>query len=419
MSKVSVRQPLVLYATLFMLLFAAVVVTIASFSLLSGVHRAYRRAVNDELVAVSTRGDVASVLEELRHRSQTSDIDLAVITATSSAFGLSLTGAREVMRRPERDRTLIATRLQTNNTEAYLVAKIDPSIPGSIAKIEAAKMILPVLLGALACAALLALMMRRLLLPSLSALAQIARDPSLRADGLVSDAPNEILEVAQTFRHTLRQLSEERERIRAQHEELERMQASLIRASKLASVGRLAAGIAHEIGNPLAAVQGYLSLIPRLDEAERKEVIERSAKELKRIHETIKKLLAYARQEDTGPAGPIDTRAVVNDAILLVRGHPSLRNVELRRDFEAPPSTSSLPGPADSKLPAPAAENDALGDAGKLGAGDGRDRVAADRDRACVEGRRGRALRHRQRSRHPRRQAGADLRPVLHDEGAR
>src|SRR5262249_24778291 len=137
----------------------------------------------------------------------------------------------------------------------------------------------------------------------------------------------------QTFRRTLRRLKEERELMAAQKRELEQMQESLVRASKLASVARLAAGIAHEIGNPLAAVQGYLALLPRLDDKEQKEVIERSAKELQRIHETIKKLLTYARQEDSAPLAPIKLSQVVSDALLLVRGHPVMRPVEIEDEL--------------------------------------------------------------------------------------
>jgi two-component system, NtrC family, sensor kinase len=110
------------------------------------------------------------------------------------------------------------------------------------------------------------------------------------------------------------------------------MQASLVRASKLASVGRLAAGIAHEIGNPLAAVQGYLSLLKSgLADDQRQEVLERSVKELGRIHETIKKLLTYARKgdEQDEPPSPISIETVLAEALSLVKGHPAIRICEI------------------------------------------------------------------------------------------
>ena len=44
-------------------------------------------------------------------------------------------------------------------------------------------------------------------------------------------------------------------------EQIPRAQKEIIRAEKLASVGRLSAGIAHEIGNPIGIVIGYLELL--------------------------------------------------------------------------------------------------------------------------------------------------------------
>ena len=66
--------------------------------------------------------------------------------------------------------------------------------------------------------------------------------------------------------------------------ELQRAQDALLRSEKLASVGRLAAGLAHELGNPLAAVRAYLELIvggvePELGE----ELVGRSRAEVERM----------------------------------------------------------------------------------------------------------------------------------------
>jgi two-component system, NtrC family, sensor kinase len=341
-SKVTIKQPLVLYATVFMLLFASVVVTIDSFSTVNASRRAYRRALRDQLTAIAAKGTARDVRRAISTRVE-ADVELGVVTADEGAPGITLAMVREAVQSPEKARTIAAVRLTGDPEEAYVFARYDPTIPSAIGFVEVGRSILPILIAALLCAALLGFMLRRLLVPSLSALAEIARDPTIRPPGLAAaDAPNEILEIAQTFRHTVRQLSEEREKIAAQHRELEAMQAHLIRASKLASVGRLAAGIAHEIGNPLAAVQGYLALLPRLDENEKAEVLERSARELKRIHETIKKLLAYARQDEAlEPPAPLATAAIVRDAILLVRGHPAMRGIEVAQELGAENETDA------------------------------------------------------------------------------
>jgi two-component system, NtrC family, sensor kinase len=85
------------------------------------------------------------------------------------------------------------------------------------------------------------------------------------------------------------------------NEEIRRAQNEIIRAEKLASVGRLASGIAHEIGNPLGIVLGYLDLLkqPDLNRSERDDFVERSEKEIQRINTIIRQLLDLARPKES------------------------------------------------------------------------------------------------------------------------
>lgn len=332
MSKVSIRQPLVIYAMVFVFLVAFVAVTISSFALVRGARRAYHRAVTAELKALVSKQGAAGVRHLIAASSIDAELELGVVTHRQDALGIDFRTAQRLARGIERDDLIAAVRLEAPGSEAYVVARIDPSVPMSIAFVEVSRMIPLVLVGAIAIAALLAFMIGRILLPSLDVLSQVAATTTVdEQDQLThSETPNEILEVAQRFRRTVRQLNDERDRIEAQKDEMARMQESLVRASKLASVGRLAAGVAHEIGNPLAAVQGYLSLLKSgLEPDQERDVLERSHKELGRINETIRKLLTYARQGEQAdePTTPIDTTAVIAEAIGLVSGHPNLRGI--------------------------------------------------------------------------------------------
>jgi signal transduction histidine kinase len=80
------------------------------------------------------------------------------------------------------------------------------------------------------------------------------------------------------------------------NDSLTKAQSDIIRAEKLASVGRLSAGIAHEIGNPLGIVLGYLELLKGdISEEERQDFTTRAMDEIQRINTIIRQLLDLAR----------------------------------------------------------------------------------------------------------------------------
>jgi signal transduction histidine kinase len=115
---------------------------------------------------------------------------------------------------------------------------------------------------------------------------------------------NELGKLSQALNAMLQRLAENKQELR-QHIssleqtnlELQRAQQEVIFSEKLASVGRLAAGIAHEIGNPIGIVLGYLELLQRkdIDEGERWELVGRMANEIQRVNQTIRQLLDFSR----------------------------------------------------------------------------------------------------------------------------
>ncbi len=77
---------------------------------------------------------------------------------------------------------------------------------------------------------------------------------------------------------------------------LQQTRDELIKSEKMASVGQLAAGLAHEVGNPLAAVIGYLELLrQQIITENEQDIIERTLIETKRIDYLVRELLEYAR----------------------------------------------------------------------------------------------------------------------------
>lgn len=147
--------------------------------------------------------------------------------------------------------------------------------------------------------------------------------------------------VAVAFERTAAALSEERARLAAKVEELEasnrrlaETREELLRSERLASVGRLAAGIAHEVGNPLGAIGGYAELARTrlatgsVDAAAADDFLRRIGEEVQRIDAIVRDLLDFARPAALA-LGPVEVVAALEAAARLARMQGRFREVRL------------------------------------------------------------------------------------------
>lgn len=106
--------------------------------------------------------------------------------------------------------------------------------------------------------------------------------------------------------------------------------AHLVRAEKLAGIGRLAAGVAHEIGNPLGAINGYVHLLSRAapGSAEARAALDGLEREAGRIDRIVRGLLEYARPGGR-PTGPVDITAVAKNVLELLTAQGVLKRFTL------------------------------------------------------------------------------------------
>jgi two-component system NtrC family sensor kinase len=136
---------------------------------------------------------------------------------------------------------------------------------------------------------------------------------------------SEIGVLQETFKSMLASLQERDKRIKAESE------IKLVRSEKQASIGRLAAGVAHEINNPLTGVLTFTHmLLQRTDLGDEvRSDLKAIAQQTERVRRIVKNLLDFSRQTEINP-GPTDINRVVSTAVLLMRNQALVKGVKLK-----------------------------------------------------------------------------------------
>lgn len=158
----------------------------------------------------------------------------------------------------------------------------------------------------------------------------------------------ELDELGESLRTMTHRLRSDGESLRAKVIELEALtkelaeaQESIVRTERLASVGRLAAGVAHEIGNPIAAILGLedILLVDDLPKEEARDLVLRMKTETERIHRILRDLLDFARPGAvaTKEALAADIHAVASRVRSLVVPQRSARDVAIELELSPTP----------------------------------------------------------------------------------
>jgi two-component system, cell cycle sensor histidine kinase and response regulator CckA len=108
------------------------------------------------------------------------------------------------------------------------------------------------------------------------------------------------------------------------------------RAESLASLGELAAGLAHEVNNPLASIKSFGQLLAReATSEEQRHALELIVHESERIGRTVENLVAFARQQGAGGREPLNLSTLVEQVIEVRRYSLEAAGVEVRMDLDA------------------------------------------------------------------------------------
>jgi two-component system NtrC family sensor kinase len=157
--------------------------------------------------------------------------------------------------------------------------------------------------------------------------------------------PAEIEHLARSLNEMAKQLAAEKreleewgntleKKVNERAEEMKKIHSQLFRSEKLASLGKLAAGVAHEINNPLTGILTNSSLLleDMGREDPRREDVEVMVKETIRCREIVKRLLDFAKQ--TKPQKRMASiNALIENIILLVRNQTSFRNIAIEKQL--------------------------------------------------------------------------------------
>ena len=116
---------------------------------------------------------------------------------------------------------------------------------------------------------------------------------------------------------------------------LQETQLQLLQSEKLRSLGEMAAGVAHEINNPLGGILIYASLLMEEipPEDPKRADLERIVQEATRCKEIVKSLLEFARQSSP-EMEPTDVNRAITDGLLFLENQATFHNIEIVKELD-------------------------------------------------------------------------------------
>jgi two-component system NtrC family sensor kinase len=203
--------------------------------------------------------------------------------------------------------------------------------------------LLSIILDAIILVAFGSFLLSRVLVKPLQGLVQLTQKISEGDfnEKIEVSSTNEIGQLIASFNRMIERLKANREELEdyvtsleVANKQLKQAQEELIRTEKLASIGRFAAGVAHEVGNPLGAILGYTIMLEKgqIEPGESKDYLQRIEKEIQRINRIVRELLDFSRPSQ-GEIREVEVNIVLENTLSLLSYQKSFRNVETQLDL--------------------------------------------------------------------------------------
>jgi two-component system NtrC family sensor kinase len=157
---------------------------------------------------------------------------------------------------------------------------------------------------------------------------------------------DELGELSESFNNMISELKRSRDaieewtqtlehRVKERTRELQQVQDQLIRAGKMAALGELAAGVAHEINNPLTGVLTFSSLmLKKVDENHPwKKDLENIVQQTTRCRNIVRGLLDFARQRKPDKK-EWDIHVLIDNTLTLVEKQAPFQNIKIDKQFK-------------------------------------------------------------------------------------
>jgi len=192
--------------------------------------------------------------------------------------------------------------------------------------------------GSLLCAAAVGAILAWQISKPLDALARGVREvASGRLDTSIPvTTRDEVGDLARTFNDMTARLLKNRGDIEAAHLQVLESEKHLARSERMAAVGQLAAGLAHEINNPLNVVSGFADFVLEKTSQEdpRRQALEDIGRETTRCQKLVSQLLDFAKPKEP-VREPADLNELVADTAALLRAQAKAQSVVLELRLEA------------------------------------------------------------------------------------